>query len=90
MGVFNWGSAQAWAFTLCFLFASSASALTRSPAVRTGEPSLLYWRYLCRGQPQYEKTVSGRQRELSCPHQRWKVRTELNQDQVIEVVEDAQ
>lgn len=70
------------------VLAVPALALTRVPTPGTGEASLLYWRYLCRGQPQAEREATER-RELSCPSQRWKVRTLLGQDRVVEVVEDA-
>jgi hypothetical protein len=100
MGFFIWGHRR-WAFLVAFCLLavpSGAWAVTRAPDLGTGEFSLLYWRYLCRGQPQSETTVnaSGREssreparRELSCPLQRWKVRTLPGADRVIEVVEDA-
>jgi hypothetical protein len=96
MGFFIWGHRR-WALAIAFcLFAlpAPAMAVTRAPDLGTGEFSLLYWRYLCRGQPQFETTTAEARREparreLSCPLQRWKVRTLPGADRVIEVVEDA-
>jgi hypothetical protein len=68
--------------------ATPVLSLTRAPMSDTGEFSLLYWRYLCRNQPQEEEEIRGNRRELKCPNQRWKVRTRVEDDQVLEVVED--
>jgi hypothetical protein len=89
-------------FVYLVMLSSSAQALTRVPAPGTGEASLLYWRYLCRSQPQTEtqpqasarkpqseSSASRERRELSCPLQHWKVRTHPGEDKVVEVVEDA-
>lgn len=78
------------AFVVAALIAGStpACALTRAPASGTGESSLLYWRYLCRGQPQEQIQIKNK-RELSCPSQRWRVNTRVGEDRVIEVIEDA-
>lgn len=73
--------------SLCFANLE-AQALTRAPMQGTGEPALIYWRYLCRGQPQ-ETNETKQYRELSCPSQLWKVRTKIGEDRVVEVVEDA-
>ena len=69
-------------FVFMLLCASSASE-ARLPESK-GESSLLYWRYLCRGQVQKE-TVSGQMRELSCPSQGWRVRAHESQGRVREV-----
>jgi hypothetical protein len=67
-------------------FHGNAEASTRAPA-SVSEKSLLYWRYLCRHQPQTE-VVRNQVRELSCPSQGWKVRAALDGSGVTEVSED--
>ena len=75
--------------TLCFwicVFTSNAMATTRAPS-SVEENSLLYWRYLCREQPQVE-VVSAATIELSCPNQSWKVKAGNRDGRVSEVLQD--
>ena len=66
-------------------FTSLASAATRAPS-SVEENSLLYWRYLCRNQPQTQ-TISSGILELSCmgQNQSWKVRANARDGRVSEV-----
>ena len=63
-----------------------ARATTRAPA-SVSESSLLYWRYLCREQPQ-KQSISKGTLELSCPAQAWTVRANARDGKVSEVVNE--
>ncbi|MBC7396762.1 MAG: hypothetical protein H7333_04890 [Bdellovibrionales bacterium] len=77
-------------FSRLFLFLPigicvSSAAFARAPDSQA-EHSLLYWRYLCREQPQ-EETILNQVRELKCPVQGWVVRTPASEGKVKEILE---
>ena len=61
------------------------NASARLPETKS-EESLLYWRYLCRNEPQKER-VDSKFRELSCPEQGWVVRADPESGKVREVLQ---
>lgn len=71
---------------LIMQFGFLSPALARLPETKS-ERSLLYWRYLCRDEPQ-EEIVSENTRELKCPSLGWKVRAPASVGQVQEVIEE--
>lgn len=59
---------------LFVLLVAGQQALARLPETKS-EQSLLYWRYLCRNEPQRE-VASAKVREFSCPSEGWTVKAD--------------
>jgi hypothetical protein len=72
---------------LLVLVAKVDVASARLPAT-SAEHSLLYWRYLCRGEKQ-DESIHNQQREFKCPSQGWVVRTPASSGVVKEIVDDS-
>ena len=73
-------------FALLMLLGTAEGAFARLPATNS-EHSLLYWRYLCRGEKQ-EEAIHKEEREFKCPSQGWMVRTPASNGIVKEIVDD--
>jgi len=74
-------------FVLLMLVGSAEGAFARLPST-SAEHSLLYWRYLCRGEKQ-EESVKREEREFKCPSQGWTVRTPASSGVVKEIIDES-
>ncbi len=70
-------------FGICF----TVNAFARLPETQS-ERSLLYWRYLCRGEVQQEVINASQMRELKCPKLGWAVRAPASGGPVKEIIEN--
>jgi hypothetical protein len=73
-------------FAMLLVLGTASTAFARLPEKRS-ERSLLYWRYLCRGEKQ-EETVTSDTRELKCVSQNWAVRTPASSGVVKEIIDE--
>ena len=73
-------------FALLTALGTTSVTFARAPEKRS-ERSLLYWRYLCRGEKQ-EESVKGDVRELKCTSQNWAVRTPASSGVVKEIIDE--
>jgi hypothetical protein len=74
-------------FTMLVLLGGHDVAFARLPST-SAEHSLLYWRYLCRGEKQ-EETIRKDEREFKCLSQSWIVRTPASSGVVKEIIDEA-
>jgi hypothetical protein len=73
-------------FAILLFFGAASTTFARLPENRS-ERSLLYWRYLCRGEKQ-EETLAQDTRELKCFSQNWTVRTPASSGVVKEIIDE--